>query len=143
MGDGSGRVRSLSGRGASPVLVLSIGVTESGCLMLTDGSSGWTILGFVKELRKDEMRWHFVKFNSASIFLGGRVFRKRNSNEIWREVVPKPRPAPPPVRHAHAKVDTMYDTYVLLSRKEIKKISGLLPKSTSRFFKFNLSNLVF
>ena len=46
MGDGSGRVISLPGRGASPVLVLSIGVTEPGCLMLTDGS-GWTILGFV------------------------------------------------------------------------------------------------
>ena len=57
------------------------------------------------------MRWHFVKFNSASNFLGGRVFRKRNSNEIWREVVPKPRP----VRHAHATVDTM------LSEREGKK----------------------
>ncbi len=30
----------------SPVLILSIGVTEPGRLMLTDGS-GWTILGFV------------------------------------------------------------------------------------------------
>jgi hypothetical protein len=46
MGDGSGRVISLSERGASPVLVLLIGVTEPVCLMLTDGS-GWTILGFV------------------------------------------------------------------------------------------------
>jgi hypothetical protein len=46
MGDGSGIVISLSGRGASPVVVLSISVTEPGRLMLTDGS-GWTILGFV------------------------------------------------------------------------------------------------
>ena len=47
MGDGSGRVISLSGRGASPVLVVWVGVTEPGRLMLPDGS-GWTILGFMK-----------------------------------------------------------------------------------------------
>ena len=62
MGDGSGRVISLSGRGASPVLVLSIGVTEPGWLMLTDGS-GWTILGFVLK-NYETMKWDdkcFVK----------------------------------------------------------------------------------
>jgi len=57
MGDGSGKVISLSGRGGAiliPVLVLWIGVTEpvmvrlltNDFLMITDGSD-WTILGFV------------------------------------------------------------------------------------------------
>ena len=56
MGDGSGRVISLSGRGAIPipVVVLWIGVTEplmvrlltKDCLKLTD-RIGWAVLGFV------------------------------------------------------------------------------------------------
>jgi hypothetical protein len=64
MGDGSGRVLSLSERGAIPVLWL--GVTEpvmvrlltNSCRMLTD-RSGWTIdnIGLcIKELQKDQMR---------------------------------------------------------------------------------------
>ena len=55
MGDGSSGVISLSERGASPVLVLSISVTEPGRLMLTDGS-GWTKLGFVWK-NYERMKW--------------------------------------------------------------------------------------